>query len=519
MTGPRRVVGEQRRGRWLVLLLGCAAIGGCIRQAAAPLPAGPALHPAMPGMRPSIAAGDHYRIICDFENDAVARAALQIAEAAWPFAADLLELPMAPLARPLDIHLYRTIEDYEFAEGDLSPDSDPHALVFSLPLRHESHIVVQPVVSGAVLATIGLTSMTRGLIAFHAVRLAIALASPYFPLHPAWYVAGIEQWASLRALKRIGLMGDETQEPLWSTDMLALQRWHPGEAPATPTPNGGITNVAYRTPKVPAAMPTTSDIFLEDLPDAGQGRFLGLAWVNFETLMSPPYAQTTRALLREVRATGTGYLPGREADAARLVRARVAARAAALYGPTRLAELDRDLRQRVAGLKPQWEEMARSLDTVGRDWRQIAFGQTWVDGRNAMAWHVEPAPSPAFTISGRATILGNPGRQLNVLLRFDDDDFLQVSFVANKGVRLWKFERRKNAWADLGFAPSRAFPVGQSFMFVVSHRSGVVTVSVNEEVMTTLKLDRPINGRWGLGAYQGSAGIWSDIVVAAAPGN
>jgi hypothetical protein len=458
----------------------------------------------------STATGPHYRIVCDFENQSVADAALRIAEATWPIAGDLLDLPAAPLPKPLELYLYQTVEKLDFAKSERATDADQKTLALSLPERGESHIAVQPMVSESVLATVGLPSQTRGLIAYHAARLATGRASPFSSVHPNWYAAGLAQWVSLRTLRTLGLLTDETEDPLWSHAIWSLQHWKNPEG----EPGSGWANVALLGTRTAESIPSASDILAHDLPDVDADRFIALAWANFETLMTPPFERTTRLLLRDVRAIGVGSLLGGEQAARQVALSRCNERAKVLFGEEALARLNGDLRARIGALTPHWTQPYRSLDTLGNDWTQIAYPPNYKYGANAIAWRLDRAPSANLTISGQATILANATLQLNVLLRVDDDDFVQVAFVARQGIYL--YEWRSKAWTKLKSTNAPDIAVGQPFSFEVSHRDGWLTVMVNGKARLARKLDRPLDGRWGLGAYTGTAGIWSGIKVTAA---
>lgn len=55
--------------------------------------------------------------------------------------------------------------------------------------------------------------------------------------------------------------------------------------------------------------------------------------------------------------------------------------------------------------------------------------------------------------------------------------------------------------------------VGKPFAFRVAHAGEVVTVELGGRVVARLPLDKPANGRWGLGVLEGTAAVWSNLRV------
>ena len=369
----------------LVLAIG-AAPAGCARGVTRAAAAHPATAPDPPGL--ATATGATFRVVCHFPDPAVARTALQLAETADRMTADL----WGPAAgrtgpgRPLEIHLYRTTQDFDRAAEALTQRTNHDNLNFFLGDRLQSHILVQPLLSEEAMAALGLPLLTKSLIAFQAAQLLRAARAPGWALQPAWYAAGLGKWIALRTLRATGAVLDPMSDPLWSSNIYELQQLQ-RRLPA-PEPDNTIESVAYWTDAVAAQtaarpaprnthLPLPSEVLAHDLSGAlTQNEFFGLAWLMFETLMSPPFAGTTRALSAELQALPNPDGPVSPAVAAaiarggglkRIVAGRLSERAVALFGPDRLDGLDAAFQQALSALRPRWAEDARSLNTQNTD--------------------------------------------------------------------------------------------------------------------------------------------------------
>ncbi|HEY4185757.1 MAG TPA: hypothetical protein VGP07_11855, partial [Polyangia bacterium] len=126
---------------WAAALLALTLAGACAHQRQV---AGP---PALPGQ--TAAVGGSFRVICHFENAELARTALRIAETAERVAAEVWGPPPGGLAarKPLDLHLYRTIQDFDLASEALTGEPSHDNLNFFSGERLEAHILLQPMLS------------------------------------------------------------------------------------------------------------------------------------------------------------------------------------------------------------------------------------------------------------------------------------------------------------------------------------------------------------------------------------
>lgn len=537
----------------LVLAIGAAGPGCAAHATRAAIPAIPADPPGL-----ATASGPTFRVVCHFPDARVARAALQLAETASRICQEVWGVTPARPTPPLELHLYRTMQDFDRAAEVLTHRTNHDNLNFFVGERLQSHVLVQPLLSDEAMAALGLPLLTKSLIAFQAAQLLRAARAPGWSLQPAWYAAGLGKWVALRTLRAAGAMDDPMSDPLWSSNIYDLQQLQ-RRLPA-PSPDNTVESVAYwmDAAAIPARavprnthLPLPSEVLARDLSGSlTQNEFFGLAWLMFETMMTPRLAATTRTLVAELESLpspdsrlspAAAAVIARGGGLKRVVAGRLAERATELFGPDQLQLMDGAFQRALAGLTPHWSEETRSLDAHGRDWAQIAFPQSLRASRRAAAWSLDRIPASSFAISGRALMLPNFGRQMNVFLELDDAQFLQVSFTADDGVWLWLYDRSRTAghggrrdgdanrdgagsrdpggnrdggggaWIDRRHVPATGIAVGVPFAFRVAHAGEIVTVELGGRLVARLPLDKPANGRWGLGVQEGTAGIWSDV--------
>jgi hypothetical protein len=159
----------------------------------------------------STAEGRHCRVVCHFEGDAHASAALELAERSWNEVVELLGAGTTS-ARP-ELHLYLEIADYERAEAALTKGRFRRNLAFSSSDALASHICVQPQGTRAVLDAFGLPAQTEHLIAHEAAHLAVYATLPNHRDHPLWLAEGLAEWVAVRNLTAAKLLGETLDDP------------------------------------------------------------------------------------------------------------------------------------------------------------------------------------------------------------------------------------------------------------------------------------------------------------------
>jgi hypothetical protein len=225
--------------------------------------------------------------------------------------------------------------------------------------------------------------------------------------------------------------------------------------------------------------------------------------LHFELLMSRRFEAPTRKLLSRIRQLGGG-------DG---FRTRVAELAGEVYGAERVEALDEAFPDYVESLEPRWRQPYRSLETHGEEWEQIAFPEAGGFGANAIAWSLAKAKGPAVRVSGAVRVLPVGRQQMNLLLGIDENEFVSIAFNAGEGVTVFTYDGSKDAWNRRGFFAVAGLDPGPTFDFAVTFEGRALAIAVRGVEVAELELDRPLDGRWGLGAQVGSAGAWSKIRV------
>jgi hypothetical protein len=423
----------------------------------------------------TVRAGAHYRVICHFKSDEIAAAALETAESAWPLAEELFGVKEAAPATPLEIHLYRSAADYEQAEAKITEGRFRANLAFAEPKTKSAHVALQPDRGDEALAALGLNAQTRRLIAHEAAHLFRYATMPNARSHPDWLADGAAGWIDDEAMTRGGFSPGSETDPYAATCMLAVQRL------------------------VQQGKPPTLDALLRDrIEDLPPNARYGLRWLLFRFMETEPRRDAWKKILLEARRLGGGK------EYAEKLRTATAD----ILGADHLPILDQEFQKYLASLKPQWEEVYRTLDTRGNVWTQMAFSDA-----NAIAWRTEPVGKDEYGVGGALRILPGGKKQLNLLLGRDDAGFISVAFVAGDGVTLFDYHAdRKDGWERLGGAEIAELALDHWTPFRVDIRRGNIEITLNERVVLTAPLrGRTMSGAWGLGAQVGSTGQWRDI--------
>jgi len=160
----------------------------------------------------------------------------------------------------------------------------------------------------------------------------------------------------------------------------------------------------------------------------------------------------------------------------------------------------------ITGLKWDWHERFRSLEQHPKGWLQLAFADA-----NALAWKSPPV-LPPFVIEGKAEFLPSEVQQMNVLLEGNDDGYLSVAMTAGSGVKLFRYDQRKNEWTTHGETQVDAIKAGKPFAFKVRCEKLKIIVEIEgKKVLEATRESPMLRGLWGLGMQAGGAGIWHDV--------
>ena len=351
-------------------------------------------------------AGTYFRIVCDFENEPVARQALETAEAAWPIAAKLCGSPDARPAHPLDIHLLRTVAAYEKEEAALTGGKFRKNLAFSSWEKKAAYVVLQPQCSDDALKTVGVPALTRRLLAHEVFHLVRSETIPNFESHPDWFADGAASWIEDEVLAALRLTSGLEKDPESSTDIRRA-----------------------RDLLEKGKLPSAREIFRDQTSSLEfYGRY-AVVGLFFRFLKGGKHRPELEAILAEMRR-----LVGGEKFTERIFEF-----IERTLGSEGLDTLDREFKDFLRTKSPQWDQEYRSLEPVGKDWIQIAFPDT-----NAVAWRTEPVGKSKYALTGELEILPGASRQLNLLLGRTDQGFVSVAFVcriASPVSRPWEGRR------------------------------------------------------------------------------
>jgi hypothetical protein len=419
-------------------------------------------------------SGKYFRIVCDFRDPAVAAAALEAADTAWPIAAKLFGAPDARPEKLLDIHLFRTQAAYEKANEEVSGGRFKSNLAFTSWERGAAYVLLQPQCSDDALRTLGLPLLTRRLIAHEAAHLVRYATIPNHASHPGWFADGSASWVAEETLAALRRSPGVEEDPFISTEL-------------------GRVQDLLSTGKLPSARA----IFLDETAELSFYERYALRGAFFRFLATGERREAFHRILAELRRLGGG------SD----YEERLLSFVEEILGHDGFAPLDRGFADHLRSIAPQWEEVLRSLEPEGDDWIQLAFPDT-----NAIAWRTDPVGKDAYSITGEVEIAPGPSQQLNLLLGRGDEGFVSIAFVAGYGVTVFRYDSAADRWNRLGDATVTSRQAGKRTRFRAAVRGGELGVEVGGRKVLEVPLGaREMGGPWGLGAQAGSAGRWRAI--------
>jgi hypothetical protein len=423
-------------------------------------------------------SGPHFRVLCHFDDERAADAALETVEAIWPLASDLFGLSAAPLDPPLDVHLYRRPDDYLAAEREIAAGKFAKNLAFSSYETRSAYVAVQPDLTDETLAEAGITAQTRHLLAHEAAHLVRWRAAPAFRSHPGWLSDGIAMWIEEETLAARGWSAGGAEDPYVAADMIRAQRLLAG-----------------------GHLPSATGILRDETKDMEMYDRYSVRKLLFRRLVTRNDAPAFRAALRAAWKLEDGK------DFA----ARMSQTLLAPYAAEGLAGLDLDFEQFVRSQAPAWDEVFRSLSTVGDAWLQAAFPD-----RNAVSWRTSSVGVDTYELRGQIEILPGSGKsqQMNLLLCRADGGFVSIAFVAGYGADVFLYHSADDRWERLAAAPTKAVQLWRRIPVRVTVDGSKLTLRIDgTEVATADVKGHPMSGPWGLGVQAGAAGVWRGIRV------
>jgi hypothetical protein len=422
----------------------------------------------------STQTGKYFRVICHFKNDLVATEALKTAEMVWPVATELFAIADRLPENPREIHVFRTIEEYEKRDNELTGGQFRHHLAFSSWDTQASYIFLQPDCSDDTLERVRLPAPTRRLIAHEATHLVRYATLPNYRSHPFWLADGAATWVEEQVMTQGGWSPGAEDDPDMSTLIVR-------------------TVAAIEKDNVPSV----TDILQDHIDGLDQQMRYGVSWLLLRFFRNSIDAETFHSIMHQARRLGGGSHYSE----------RLNAFIEGALGEDEMKAIDGKFEAYLRGLSPRWEEVYRSLETAGDSWTQIAFRDT-----NAIAWRTDAVGRDTYTLEGGFKILPNWNQQLNLLLGRNRDGFVSVAFVAGGRVTVFDYHAKENRWEGLGSAESDLLAHDRWIDFRVEVRGDHVQVALEKTPIITVPLNgRLMRGPWGLGAQNGSAGIWRNL--------
>jgi hypothetical protein len=432
----------------------------------------------------STRTGAHFRIVGHFDNDALASAALETAEATWSIAVELWGERAPERIEPLSIHLYRTIPEFEAAEEKRTAGWFKETLSYSDHATRTAHIVVQPECSDARFKALGLPGLTRELVAHEAAHLAsYVLWSKSYRSHPSWFAEGFAIWVGATALAKHGWSRGFEEDPYLARGLVVARE------------------LASR-----GELPRFDHILRDDLGELDRFQRYGVWQAAFQFLRTGRLAVRFQDLIAASRELpgGPDFTRELEREAIRVLGER--------SGSGGFGDLDHDFVAWVLARTPRWDEVLRALDTSGDAWVQQAFA-----AEPAVAWRTEPVLLSTYSASGEFELLPGGEQELRFLLGRRPRGFVAVGFRAGFGVTVSAYEEEPSGTGRfqlLARARTPALVTGRRLPFRIDVEPGRLRVTIDRQPVLEAELgDRPVHGPWGLGAEKGSAGTWRRIAV------
>lgn len=438
--------------------------------------------------------GSPVAIIVDVDEARLRRLVQPVAIATWKEACalygskDVWGVGPAGHEKPAKLHLYQETATYEAACDRLVGGKFKRNMAFTHHESCSSHLVLQPPLQGDAFKQLAPTFQTMRLVAHETAHLARIAALPNHPSHPDWFADGNATWIETKVFAAQKLITAPEQSPPYSTYVVLAQRLLEKDS---------LTSV--------------EDLLHDRTEELGFGELYAVRWLLFRFLIEGPHAGPFREFLGDVRRFGGGDDYGERLVAALQQR----------LGKSDWKPLDDEFRAWIAGLKPEWEEIHRSLETSGDDWAQVAF-----DDKNAIAFKTAPAGTKPYALEGTVTLFTDRRSepQMNLLLGreripgTDHERFVSIAIAPGGGATLFDFDSSREQaaqWKNVAFGPMPGEVLGKPIAFRVecSLKGGKTKLSLKiaGKVVAVTTIDRSLDGPWGLGAQAGSSGIWREV--------
>lgn len=426
-------------------------------------------------------------VVCDGDDPRIKAKALAIAEETWKEACALYGVDAKPADKPASLHLYREVKDYEAACDRFGVPNLKRNQCFTEWTSGSAHVLLQPTIRGEAAAQLDPTWQTLRVIVHEMAHVTRGKKIWSRRSHPNWFADGNAEWLEEKVFAEQKLLTTPEQSAFFSTEELRGQRL---------LKNGTL-------PSVDDLVHDRSDIL--DFEDSYAVRYL-----LFRFLADGAHAKPLREFVSELHSIGEGNgFVDRAADA---LKQRL--------GVSEWKSIDPEFRGWIAALKPEWDEVLRSLAIVGDEWAQTAY-----DDANALAFRTAPAGEKHYALEGAVTILADREKspQANLilgrkLLSGGQNRFISIALVPGSGATLFDFDGSRasaDQWRNLAFGAMKESAVGKPVPFRIEcdpkADKSDVTVKIAGKAVLHATVDRRLDGPWGLGAQAGSSCIWKGV--------
>jgi hypothetical protein len=426
----------------------------------------------------SVATGPHYRVSCNFKNDAFAAEALAIAEATWDESQQIYGPLAKKLAAPRVINIYRAQQEYEEVEYSITGGKFKDNGGFSSFDTGQAYLTIHPPCSERVLARIGMPYLTKVLIVNEASHLVRYETYNNFRHHPIWLDRGAEMWLTERMLRRLEIVKDPSADPDFSTRLLQVR------------------NLA-RDGRLPAI---ATQLKTDPIPGLNKFGQYSIRWVFFRSFATESRLPQLRALLTDARRMDGGDTFGFELSRA----------FQKTFAPDQWQSLDADFKRRALEARGEWWQSWRHLDTSRDEWIQIAFPDN-----PAVCWRSGFLPRDKFEITGEMSAFPD-SKQLHVLIGNRDTAYTQVTFSHENGrINYSEFDSKRPAasqWKTIVRRPLAGFTPELWHPFKVTIRGTLLEVVFDDRPVIQTSIDEAwSNGTWGLGTSAGTPALWRNV--------
>ena len=408
--------------------------------------------------------------------DALAARAVRDADAVWDLATQRFGASSAEEHERRKIYVYGTREGYIDACDRLVQGRFRENGAFSSQAEHSSHVLLQPVLSAAVLDRIGLPYPTRRLVMHEAGHLATYNAFPKsYPQHPFWLAEGFATWLENTVAEGLAAENVGCMQPRSVEGYVTVQRLRAGDE-----------------------LPPVADLLLTSLPEQPFYARYALARCWFEFLLAERPAEMGRFL---VRLGERRRLPVR--DLAKLLQRS--------FRRSDWESVESEFGAWVDTRPVGWSATTRSLYLQDKDlWTHCAF-----DTSVSFAVRADAPLEPPYEISGRVEVLGTSGAvaQANIVLGYRSQRELVSVAMRADSPSVTLMRPRPDRWVSLASSRIGGWSGAVPFRVRVG-REGKVRVEVAGKLVIDSKVDPEwVSGLWGVSVQRGTAALWHGVAV------